>query len=954
MISYIMKKIVGSQNDREIRRLGSAVETINEKESEFLQLPNTAFAEKTEDFKETIKNSLNGNGNAADEAHLNQLEDTLMDVLPEAFALVRESARRTLGMRPFDVQMIGGLVLHMGRIAEMKTGEGKTLVAALPLYLNGVTGYGAHLITVNDYLARRDAMWMGPIYKILGLNVGVVNHEISYQIEWEDQERAQRAIDNNLSVWPAEYTDMEIPPERNLDVLSAFKTTLVECTRKEAYSAHITYGTNNEFGFDYLRDNMKFSLKDYVQREHNYAIVDEVDSILIDEARTPLIISGPSEDSTQMYYDINNVVKSLKTEVDFTMDEKTRQVTPTEEGSEKVEKSLGIGNVYDPVNLEILHHVIQGLRAHNLFHRDVDYMIKDGKVIIVDEFTGRLMPGRRWSDGLHQAIEAKEGVEIENENQTLATITIQNYFRMYRKLAGMTGTADTEAFEFKNIYNLDVNVIPTNKPMIRDDRNDLIYQTENEKFGAVVENIKEMNSLGRPVLVGTTSIEKSEKLSKMLNKLKIDHKVLNAKQHENEAEIVAQAGRIGAVTIATNMAGRGTDIILGGNHEYLAQDILTKKYSTEPSEALPEQFEESMLEAKSVCEDEKKSVLEAGGLHIIGTERHESRRIDNQLRGRAGRQGDPGSSRFFVSLEDDLMRIFASETITKIMDKLGWEEGEPIEHKMITRSIENAQKKVEGRNFDIRKHLLDYDDVLNKQREVIYRKRKEFLAGGDNLKENLYEMVDEIIADLVTAMLPEKAGSDELDLGDLKEAVQATFNLEIDFSELLDDGINREKASELLTNKVHEYYESKEKEIGSETMRQIERYIMLQTLDYLWKDHLLNMDHLREGIGLRGYAQKDPLHEYKREGFEMFSSLMARLSDDICEKLFRVQPVSEEDMERLERRRRAEQQRMTLSRGEEEAEEKQKPVRRREKKVGRNDPCPCGSGKKYKKCCGRA
>lgn len=950
MISYIMKKIIGSQNDREIKRLGAMVDEVNEYESDFLNLPNKAFAEKTEEFKERIKNSLNGNGDASDEEHFKKSGEVLLEILPEAFALVREASRRTLGMRPFDVQLIGGLVLHMGRIAEMKTGEGKTLVAALPLYLNGITGNGAHLVTVNDYLARRDALWMGPIYKLLGLNIGVINHEISYLVEWEDPVRAKNAIDNNLSVWPGEYMDMEIPPEKNLDVLATFKTKLVECPRKEAYRAHATYGTNNEFGFDYLRDNMKFSLTDYVQNEHNFAIVDEVDSILIDEARTPLIISGPSEDSTQLYYDINNVVKKLQKEVDFTLDEKTRQVTPTEEGSNKVERALGVSNVYDPANLELLHHVIQGLRAHNLFHRDVDYMVKDGKVIIVDEFTGRLMPGRRWSDGLHQAIEAKEDVEIENENQTLATITIQNYFRMYRKLAGMTGTADTEAFEFKNIYNLDVNVIPTNKPMIRTDRNDSIYKTEREKFNAVAEEIKELNEKGRPILVGTTSIEKSERLSGLLQKLRIPHQVLNAKHHENEAEIVAQAGRIGALTIATNMAGRGTDIILGGNNEYLAQDILRKKFRVDPHEALPEQFEEAMLEAKVVCENEKKRVLELGGLHIIGTERHESRRIDNQLRGRSGRQGDPGSSRFFVSLEDDLMRIFASETITKIMDRLGWEEGEPIEHKMITRSIENAQKKVEGRNFDIRKHLLDYDDVLNKQREVIYRKRREFLAGGESLKDNLYEMADEIIEDLSSEMVPEKGKSDEADLSDLKEAVRGSFNIQLELGEPAKDGIRREAVTEHIQNKIREFYESKESEIGPETMRQIERYIMLQTLDFLWKDHLLNMDHLREGIGLRGYAQRDPLHEYKREGFDMFSSLMNRLSYDVCEKLFRVQPVSETDMERLERKRRTEQQRMTLSRGEEE--ENKKPVKRHDKKVGRNDPCPCGSGKKYKKCCG--
>ena len=955
MISYIMKKIVGSQNEREIKKLGSVIDIVNEYEESLLALSNTELKEKTDSFIEHVKSSLNGNADIEDERHAEILENALEEILPEAFGVVREAARRTLGMRPFDVQLIGGLVLHQGKISEMKTGEGKTLVAALPLFLNGLTGYGAHLITVNDYLARRDATWMGSIHKFLGLSVGVVNHDISYLIEWENPERAQNAIDKNLSVWPTEYADMEIPPEKNLDVLSAFKTKLVECSRKEAYGAHITYGTNNEFGFDYLRDNMKFSLDDYVQREHNFAIVDEVDSILIDEARTPLIISGPSEDSTERYYEIDKIVRKLKPEVDFTMDEKTKQVTPTEEGSTKAEEALGVTNIYDPVNLELLHHVIQGLRAHNLFHRDVDYMVKDGQAIIVDEFTGRLMPGRRWSDGLHQAVEAKEGIEIENENQTMATITIQNYFRMYRKLAGMTGTADTEAFEFKNIYKLDVNVIPTNKPMIRDDRNDLIYKTENEKYTAVVEEIKELNEQGRPILVGTTSIEKSEKIHNLLTKHKIKHQVLNAKQHEGEAGVVAQAGRIGAVTIATNMAGRGTDIILGGNHEHMAEEILKNEYKVDPTEADPEQYEEAILEARAICDEEKKKVLEWGGLHIIGTERHESRRIDNQLRGRAGRQGDPGSSRFYVSLEDDLMRIFASETITKIMDKLGWEEGDPIEHKMISRSIENAQKKVEGHNFDIRKHLLDYDDVLNTQRDVIYTKRKQFLAGGENLKENLYEMADEITEDIAEATLPEKISSDTIDLGELKESLLTQFNIEIDFEDLPLDAVKKEDISEYIQDKVHEYYEQKEQEISSDTMRQIERFVMLQTVDYLWKDHLLNMDHLREGIGLRGYAQKNPLHEYKKEGYDMFGSLMYRLSNDVCEKLFRVQPVSETDIEKAERKRREEQQRMVLSRGEsEEAEEKKKPVRRQEKKVGRNDPCPCGSGKKYKKCHGKA
>jgi len=950
MISYIMKKIIGSQNERELKKLRSVISSINEWENELIKLPTSELINKTAHFRETIKNRLNGAEELEEEGYFKGLEDILWEILPEAFAVAREASRRTLGMRPFDVQLIGGMVLHQGKIAEMKTGEGKTLVAALPIYLNGITGHGAHLVTVNDYLARRDATWMGPIYKLLGMKVGVINHEVSYLVEWEDPERAERAIRNNLSVWPNEYINMDIPPERNLEALAAFKTKLVECSRKEAYLADATYGTNNEFGFDYLRDNMKFSLDDYVQREHNFAIVDEVDSILIDEARTPLIISGPSEDSTKLYYEIDGVVRKLKKDIDFTIDEKTRQVTPTEEGSTKVEKMLGISNIYDPTNLELLHHVIQGLRAHNLFHRDVDYMVREGKVIIVDEFTGRLMPGRRWSDGLHQAIEAKEGVEIESENQTLATITIQNYFRMYRKLAGMTGTADTEAVEFKKIYKLDVAVIPTHKPMIRIDYNDSVYKTEREKFNAVVEEIRELNSLGRPVLVGTTSIEKSERLSKMLEKLRINHQVLNAKHHEREAEIVAQAGRIGAITIATNMAGRGTDILLGGNPEFLAKDILKRKFKVESHEAEPHQFEEAMLEAKSICEAEKKKVIDLGGLHIIGTERHEARRIDNQLRGRSGRQGDPGSSRFYISLEDDLMRIFASERISKVMEKLGWEEGEPIEAKLITKSIENAQKQVEARNFDIRKHLLEYDDVLNTQRDVVYTKRKEILA-GENLKENLYEMIDELLQDIASIYVSEKQNAQDLDLKGLGEAIHQSFNVQVDFDSLSLNGVKNAELIDLVKDRVIRSYEEKENEIGSDTMRQIERYVMLQTLDYLWKDHLLNMDHLREGIGLRGYAQKDPLYEYKKEGYEMFSDMMNRFNQDVCEKLFRVRPVSDIDMERLERRRRLEQQRMVLSRGEEE--ERKKPVRR-EQKVGRNDPCPCGSGKKYKKCCGAA
>ncbi|MGI9534968.1 MAG: preprotein translocase subunit SecA, partial [Thermodesulfobacteriota bacterium] len=843
-------------------------------------------------------------------------------------------------------------VLHNGRIAEMKTGEGKTLVAALPLFLNGITGYGSHLVTVNDYLAGRDATWMGPIYNLLDLKVGVINHDASYIVDWEDPERANSAIEKNLSVWPTESLNEELPSEKNLEVLSAFKTTLAPCSRQDAYAANITYGTNNEFGFDYLRDNMKFSLDDYVQRDHFFGIVDEVDSILIDEARTPLIISGPSEDSTELYYEVDKIVNGLKLDQDFTLDEKSKQVNLTESGTSKVENLLNVKNIYDPTNLEYLHHVNQSLRAHSLFKKDVDYMIKDGEVVIVDEFTGRLMPGRRWSDGLHQAVEAKEDVQIENENQTLATITIQNYFRMYKKLSGMTGTADTEAAEFKNIYKLDVNVIPTHKPLMRHDHNDLIYKTEGEKYDAVCNEIKDLNEQGTPILVGTASIEQSEQLSKYLDKQSLKHNILNAKQHSKEAEIIAQAGRIGSITIATNMAGRGTDILLGGNPEFLARNILLKEHKTSEEDATVEQYEDSMIKAKNICEDEKNRVKELGGLHILATCRHEARRIDNQLRGRSGRQGDLGSSRFFISLEDDLMRIFASERIAGIMDKLGWEKGEPIEHKMITRSIENAQKKVEGRNFDIRKHLLEYDDVLNTQREVIYSLRKEIIHGGEELKEHFYQIVDILIEELVYSYLPEKMDSDT-DFGELHEAVKRIFNIDFEISDEISDNLTQDAITEFLQSKAKEYYEEKEEGIGSETLRHVERYIMLQTLDYLWKDHLLNMDHLREGIGLLGYAQKDPLLEYKREGFSMFTSTTERFNEEICEKLFKVQPVSDVDMQKMEEKRKQEEQNMVIGRGEDLGEEVKKPVRRTAKKVGRNDPCPCGSGLKYKKCHGK-
>jgi len=951
MISFILKKIVGSQNEREIKKFGDIAVEVNSLESDIIKLPNADLRNKTEQFRETIEKEVGFEGDFRDEKYFNALVESVAGILPEAFAVVREVGRRTLGMRHFDVQLVGGMVLHQGRIAEMKTGEGKTLVAALPLYLNGITGFGAHLITVNDYLAARDATWMGSIYHFLGLKTGVINHDVSYTVEWENPEKANEAIENNLSVWPSEYVDLELPPEKNFDVLSAFKTTLVPCSRQDAYGANISYGTNNEFGFDYLRDNMKFSLDDYVQRDHFFAIVDEVDSILIDEARTPLIISGPSESSTELYYDVDKVVKGIKLDEDFTIDEKSKQVNLSEIGTSKLEKLLNVTNLYDPTNLEMLHHVNQALRAHHLFKIDVDYMIKDGMVVIVDEFTGRLMPGRRWSDGLHQAVEAKEDVDIESENQTLATITIQNYFRMYKKLAGMTGTADTEAAEFKNIYKLDVNVVPTHKPLTRDDNNDAIYKTEDEKYNAVCQDIRGLNEKGVPVLVGTASIEQSELISKYLDKEKLSHNVLNAKQHSKEAEVIAQAGRIGAITIATNMAGRGTDILLGGNPDFLVKDILKKDHRASVEEATSEQYEEAMSEAREICDSEKTRVIDQGGLHIIGTCRHESRRIDNQLRGRSGRQGDPGNSRFFISLQDDLMRIFASDRIAGIMDKLGWEEGEPIEHKMISKSIENAQKKVEGRNFDTRKHLLEYDDVLNTQRDAVYSLRKEILLGGETLKEHFYSIVDVLIDEIITDYLPENIESDT-EFAEFKEAINRIFNIDFEIGEEISDDLTLGSLSEFLKTKTREYYEHKESEIGVDVLRHVERYIMLQTLDYLWKDHLLNMDHLREGIGLRGYAQKDPLYEYKKDGFDMFSSIVTRFNEETCEKLFKVQPVSDVDMQRMEEKRKKEEEKMVLGRGEDQGDEVKQPVRRG-KKIGRNDPCPCGSGKKYKKCHGK-
>jgi len=879
MIGNLVKKIFGSKNERELKRIRPLVVRINELESEVQALRDDQLQAKTTQFRERLSQG-----------------EPLDELLPEAFAVVREAARRTLGERHYDVQLIGGIVLHEGKIAEMATGEGKTLVATLPAYLNALEGKGVHIVTVNDYLAKRDSEWMGVIYRFLGLSVGVIVHELN------DEER------------------------------------------KKAYQCDITYGTNNEFGFDYLRDNMKFSLDDYVQRDLNYAIVDEVDSILIDEARTPLIISGPAEESTDKYYKIDRIIPALKQGKDYQLEEKSHTAFLTEEGVAHVEHLLHVENLYDPRNIEILHHVNQALRAHTLFKRDVDYVVKDGQVIIVDEFTGRLMPGRRWSDGLHQAVEAKERVRIENENQTLATITFQNYFRMYKKLAGMTGTADTEATEFRKIYNLDVVVIPTNMPLIRTNYPDIIYKTEEEKFRAVVREIEELHAKGRPVLVGTISIEKSERLSHLLKKRGIPHNVLNAKHHEREAEIIAQAGRVGAVTISTNMAGRGTDILLGGNPKFLAKTL-----------AGPEADEEAMRKAYekacAIVQQEKEKVIALGGLHVLGTERHESRRIDNQLRGRAGRQGDPGSSRFYLSLEDDLLRIFGSERISHVMDRLGIEEDQPIESKLVTRQIESAQKRVEAHNFEIRKHLLEYDDVMNKQREVIYTQRRDVLAGED-LKGSVLEMIEEQVEGIVDLFVDEKTHPEDWDLKGLQDAIYQQFSFRCPLPFDGRDGLRPERLKEWVIEKAKEVYEKKEEEIGTPLLRHLEKMLMLHAVDYHWKDHLLAIDQLKEGIGLRGYAQKDPRIEYQREAYQMFLEMLERIKKDTVQKLFAVQIAREKEVKELRAER---QQRLILSRGTEPGGESEDgrgvTVRREGKKVGRNDPCPCGSGKKYKKCC---
>ncbi|QMU55677.1 MAG: preprotein translocase subunit SecA [Candidatus Mycalebacterium zealandia] len=908
MLGNVFKKIVGTSNDRRIRRMRSAVESVNVLEAEVSSLTNAQIAEKTAELR----------GRIPDSASKDELNKAFGEILPEAFALVREASKRATGMRHFDVQIIGAIVLHGGEVAEMKTGEGKTLVAVPALYLNALAGKGAHLVTVNDYLAARDAMWMGAVYKLLGLEIGVINSGQSYRVEWEDPEAASAG---NMSVWVG-GENPPLPGGKNASAVAAFKTKLAECSKNEAYACDVTYGTNNEFGFDYLRDNMGFSLEEYVQRGHFFAIVDEVDSILIDEARTPLIISGPSGGSTDIYNKIDRVVVNLSKDEDFSIDEKNRRAELFETGISKVESALGIQNLYDPSNLETLHCVNQSLRARHLYHRDVDYMVRDGKVVIVDEFTGRLMEGRRWSDGLHQAVEAKEKAEIEQENQTLATVTLQNYFRMYEKLSGMTGTADTEAFEFQKIYKLGVAVVPTHMDMVRRDFDDVIYRTEDEKNSAICEEIKELNEIGRPVLVGTTSIEQSEKISAHLQEEGITHQVLNAKNHAKEAEIVAQAGKKGSVTIATNMAGRGTDIVLGGNPEFTASEDM------------------SFEQAQATAEANKKEVVELGGLHIIGSERHESRRIDNQLRGRSGRQGDAGSSRFYISLEDPLMRIFASDRVASVMDMVGWEEGVPMEHGMMTKVIESAQKKVESRNFDIRKHLLDYDDVLNTQREVVYKLRREILEGGEALKDNFLGIVKKLSHELLEEM---SAATGE-DSDAVKKEAQSIFNLG-----------DREADAGGLERLITDRYSEKESEIGNaENVFEIQRFIMLQTIDALWKDHLLGMDHLREGISFRSYAQKNPLYEYKNEGFEMFSNLVATYEEEVCTKFFSIRLAREDDVPSLEPQR--ETQDVFLSSGGEAeappARQVSAPVRRTEEKVGRNDPCPCGSGKKYKKCCG--
>jgi len=1011
LINTLVAKVFGTKNEREVKRLLPQVQAINALEPAMKKLSDADLRAKTDQFRKRIQDRLTKIADEpdADPDRIKQIEadraaalkEVLDDLLVEAFAVAREASWRVLTMRHFDVQLIGGMVLHEGKIAEMKTGEGKTLVATLPVYLNALGGRGVHVVTVNDYLAKRDSEWMGKLYTFLGLTVGVIVHDL------DDDER------------------------------------------REAYAADVTYGTNNEFGFDYLRDNMKFDLRDCVQRVHNYAIVDEVDSILIDEARTPLIISGASEESTDKYDRVNRIIPKLEkgeeVEVppgepkiytgDFVVDEKHKNITVTDEGWEKVEKLLGIGNIADPENWDLKHHVETAVKAHALYRRDVEYVVKtkednarEKEVVIVDEFTGRMMPGRRWSDGLHQAIEAKEGVKIERENQTLATITFQNYFRMYKKLAGMTGTAETEAPEFDKIYKLEVLVIPTNKQLLRIENADVVYRTEKEKYFAAADEIQRLYDKGQPVLVGTTSIEKSERLSELLKKKGIKHVVLNAKYHEREAEIVAQAGRKGMVTIATNMAGRGTDILLGGNPEFMAKQECVKKGTAQPLRAAQgkveagvddanmtkwyyggneyavptAQWNETFNRYKVQTDAEHGDVVATGGLHIFGTERHEARRIDNQLRGRAGRQGDPGSSRFYLSLEDDLMRIFAKEWVSNLLQRLGMEEGVPIESKMITRRIEAAQKAVEAQNFEARKHLLEYDDVMNKQREAVYGLRRSLLEGVDQKELILEDYVSGILGDLIDQFCPVKAHVDDWDLKGLKDGIFTRFGVDIYAEGIKPETLNRGELGDAIFEKLKERYAAKEQIIGPEAMRYHERMIMLSVLDSLWKDHLLNMDHLKEGIGLRGYGQHDPLVEYKRESFDMFEEMMKRFQEQTVQYLYLMQilerppdagagaavgpaglqagpgsngqgpeagaPVirsggrgngrpphqvatSVDDLEEsFQRKKRRELEQARMAGGGEQKTVQQ--VVRGADKVGRNDPCPCGSGKKYKKCHG--
>jgi preprotein translocase subunit SecA len=1040
LINTLLGKVFGTKNERVIKALMPNVKAINALEPEIQKLSDEELRAKTDEFRKRIQERLSrlggGNGNppAASEAaadaedgendfdrikrmekeQYDALQEVLNEILVEAFGVVREAGRRVLNMRHFDVQLIGGMVLHNGTISEMKTGEGKTLVATLPVYLNALSARGVHVVTVNDYLAKRDSEWMGRLYRFLGLTVGVIVHDL------DDEER------------------------------------------RAAYAADVTYGTNNEFGFDYLRDNMKFDIKDCVQRGHNYAIVDEVDSILIDEARTPLIISGASEESTDKYYIVNRIIPKLvrgeelspdelRQELqagkiapeqqdellnelarvgddpqrkiltgDFVIDEKHRNITVSDAGWEKVEKLLGIGNIADPENWGTKHHVETAIKAHALYRRDVEYVIKDGEVIIVDEFTGRMMPGRRWSDGLHQAIEAKENVKIERENQTLATITFQNYFRMFKKLAGMTGTAETEAAEFDKIYKLEVVVIPTNKEMRRIENADIVYRTEKEKYFAAADEIQQLASKGQPVLVGTTSVEKSERLSDLLKKKAIKHVVLNAKFHEREAEIVAQAGRKGAVTIATNMAGRGTDILLGGNPEFMAKQEMVKKgiaqqlrvaqgkiegpqedgqtsvfyYNGNEYTVPTDKWTEAFHRYKKQTDVEHEEVIAVGGLHILGTERHESRRIDNQLRGRAGRQGDPGSSRFYLALEDDLMRIFAKEWVSTLLQRLGMEEGVPIESRMITRRIETAQKAVEGQHFESRKHLLEYDDVMNKQREAVYGLRRRLLEGTDQKDLILEDYVAAILAEQLEEYCPEKAHTVDWNIKGLRDAIFTRFGVDFLAEGVKPEDLNRGELGDAIFAKLKERYDAKEKLIGPTAMRHHERMIMLSVIDQQWKDHLLSMDHLKEGIGLRGYGQHDPLVEYKKESFEMFEAMMQRFQEDTVRYLYLMQilerppeeapgapPSSSADQgpesgvpvqrggdgngkrpprmvstsadeleEAFMRRKRRELEQARMA-GAGEMQQVQQVVRGQEK-VGRNDPCPCGSGKKYKKCHG--